>query len=141
MLNNHELIVSVDFAIDCLKYALSEKHYRIKNDDSRLAEMRQYLPYTLQETATNGIHILLNRQYQLLGSDAKASIPMAKYDDYTNAHIGLTSAQADSVRSNSHGLYSDVDAPWVGKKQAKAYLIRLQDLHSILISNDRKIRQ
>lgn len=138
MLINQALIVSVNLAIDWLKHDISNS---IKNDYGRLAEMRQYLPYALEETATNGKYILLNRDYQLLGSDAKGSIPMAKYDDYTGAHIELTSAQVDSVRSNSHGLYSDVDAPWVGKKQAKAYLTRLQDLHSIVICNDRKIRQ
>ncbi|MGZ8262115.1 MAG: hypothetical protein ACXW11_03950 [Methylotenera sp.] len=141
MLTNHALIASVDFVINWLKHALSRQHYRIRNDESLLAEMRQYLPYTLRETATNGIYILLNRQYQVLGSTDAASIPTAKYDDYTGAHIGLASAQVDSVCSNSQGLFSDVTAPWLNRKQAKAYLIRLQALHSILISNDRKIRQ
>lgn len=133
MLVSHALIIAVNFATDCLKHALSEKHYRIENDESRLAEMRKSLPYTLQETAVSGKYILLNRDYQLLGSDAKAIIPAAKYGDYTDAHIYLTSAQVDSVRSNSHGLFSDVDAPWVGKKQVKAYLIRLQALRRIIM--------
>jgi len=141
MLINHTLIASVNFAIEHLNVALLDPHYRIENDESRLAEMRQCLPYTLQETSTSGKYILLNRNYQLLGSTDTASIPSVKYGDYTDAHVELNSAQVDSVCSNSQRLFSDATAPWIGKKQAKAYLVRLQDLHDILINNDRKIRQ
>lgn len=141
MLINHTLIASVNFAINLLKHELAEPHFRIKKDYDLITEMRQYLPYTLLETTTSGKYILLNRQYQLLGSTDDSSIPIAKYGDYTDAHIELTSAQVDSLCSKSNGLYSDSDAPWIGRKQAKAYLIRLQDLHDILINNDRKIRQ
>lgn len=140
MNSNHALNASIEFAINIIKHDLSKQHYRIKNDDSRLAELRQYLPYTLQPTATEGIYILLNRRYQLLGSNVSASIPMFKYDDFTGAHIRMTTTQLDSMRSNSHGLYSDIDAPWFSRKKAKAYLIRLQSLQDVLMSNY-KVRQ
>ncbi|HOY71399.1 MAG TPA: hypothetical protein PL131_12060, partial [Methylotenera sp.] len=120
------------YAIGLLNFELSKTQFKIESDDISLTEMRHYMPYTLQETSRSGIYILLNRNYQPPGSDRTTSIPIAKYDDFTDFHIPLTPAQLNSVKSYSHGIFGDSDAPWISSATAKAYLFRLQKLFRIL---------
>ncbi len=101
--------------------------------------MQRDLPYFIQGTNFAGTSILVNRSYKPLGSTQPAGERGVKYEDFKALHVHLTTDELASVVSPgcSHGLYRSINSPWMGKKAAYDYLVRLERLYQLLVSNAR----
>jgi hypothetical protein len=104
--------------------------------------MQRDLPYFIQETALPATYILVNRSYKPLGSNLPAGNRGVNYEDFQALHVCLTPEEVASVVSpgSSHGLYRSINSPWIGKRAAEDYLIRLELLYQLLVRNSRSRR-
>jgi hypothetical protein len=126
---------AVEHAIRLLEAALAKTRYVIpKGTTKAYLEMRRDLPYFIHETSLPDTQILVNRNYKPLGNSARTGEQWVKYEDVTNMHVSLTSAEVASVVSpgRTHGLFGDDNPPWAGRREAQAYLERLKRLHALL---------
>ena len=125
----------VEHAIKLMKQALAKERYVIpKGETKAYLEMRRDIPYFIHETEIQGTQILVNRNYKPLGSNARTAEDWVKYEDVKNMHVSLTEEQIASIVSSGRrrGLFGDENAPWFGRREAEAYLERLQKLVSLL---------
>ena len=126
---------AVAHAIRFLAAQLAKPRFVVPKSESRLyLEMRRDLPYVIHETALPGTQLLVNRNYKPLGNNSKTNENWVNYESATNGQTKLTPAQILSVVSPPHkrGLFGDGNPPWAGKREAVAYLERLELLHGSL---------
>lgn len=119
---------AVACAVEELEAALSGSAYWLQERGRTYFELRRDLPYGIQETELPGTQILVNRQYMPLGNPLKKWGTRVAYEDYQNLHVRLTPEEITNIlgpRSQT-ALFDDGSAPWLGRKVAKAYLVRLK---------------
>jgi hypothetical protein len=126
--------VAVNHAIQWLSALLSKSGFSVKAGGLTYRTMRRDLPYVIHDTSIPGTQILVNRHYKPVGSNVPSSGPNAVYEEFANLHVQLGAEEILTVVSKPHerGLFGDGNAPWHSKSNAKAYLERLQTLHTLL---------
>ena len=125
---------AVGYAIQWLSAFLSKASFNVKSGGTTYRMMRRDFPYVIHDTNITGTQILVNRAYKPVGSIVPSSGPYANYEEFTNLHVQLDSAQIRSVVSAPHerGLFGDGNPPWRKKSYAREYLQRLQKLYALL---------
>lgn len=128
---------SVEYAIAYMQALLQRPRYKVHSSSIAYREMRSWLPYRVHETATPDKWILVNREYGPVGM--LKTEKWLEYEDFTNVQILATN---DEVAALSHpnykssgGIFGDGSSPWVSRKDAQAYLDRLQVLHAFIDRN------
>ncbi len=135
--NHSSASEAIEFAITNLEVALSASKFSFKNANCGYYELRRDMPYVIHGTSIENTYILVNRNYKPLGSNKATAFDYVRYEDYTNLHVRLTKQQISSVVSPPHesGLFGDSNPPWSSRANAKAYLVRLQSLHTLINAN------
>ena len=126
---------AVDHAIQFLEVELAKPRFTIPKGESKLyLEMRRDLPYFVHETALLGTQILVNRNYKPLGNSSRTGDNWVNYELAKNGHVQLTQEQIKVVVSagRERGLFGDENPPWIGRRDASAYLERLKALRNFL---------
>ncbi len=92
------------------------------------------LPYCIHDINIAGRQILLNRNYQPIGSAGPSSEPRPSYESYPDSHLKLSRDQIAQVVAPgaTSCLFDDPTAPWAGKRNGSAYLRRLRALVALL---------
>ena len=126
---------AVAHAIKFLGALLAKPRFTIQRGETKLyLEMRRDLPYVIHKTALKDTQLLVNRNYKPLGNNSRTRENLVNYELAINGHVKLTPNQIESVASPSRGrsLFGDGNPPWAGKREAVAYLERLELLHRFL---------
>jgi hypothetical protein len=87
--------------------------------------LRAYLPYTMASTQDNGVYdLILNRDYKPIGlvANFSPSVDYSKYDLFkvdteSQAYKDLMDLVEYRNSDNDPYFYSDLTAPWIGKKE------------------------
>jgi len=122
---------AADFAISYMQAVLALPRYLVSPSSQVFWEMRQWLPYGAHALA-DGNRILVNRKYKPVG---QAGDDFANYEEFTQLHLTLTSAQVQQVsaRVGSDGfLFNDGCPPWRSRVYAEGYLGRLRELRLVI---------
>lgn len=121
---------AVSFAIQYMECLLTVPRYRVTYACVAQAEMRCWLPYGVISGADK--HILVNRRYKPVGAVTKEHVD---YGNFSHLTLHLTDDQllafAHAPRAPGY-LFNDGCMPWESRKDAEAYLVRLQALKSAL---------
>jgi hypothetical protein len=127
-------LAAVDHAINDIEAALSARRFPVRRDGFVEMKMRRDMPYVIHDTAEPNTQILVNRQYKPVGSNLEDGSKPVRYEDYPQVHVHLTPSEIAAVVCPGHvrGLFGDGSYPWSGRRQATAYLERLQRLYELL---------
>jgi hypothetical protein len=127
----HEGVVH---AVSFMRTALSTSRFSIPRGSDRHLEMRRDLPYVIHTTNSLTQRILVNREYKPLGNPGTNASHWVKYEDWNSMHVSLSLDQIASVVSQGleHGLYADGNQPWSSRRDAEAYLRRIELLATYL---------
>ena len=96
--------------------------------------LRPYIPYLIHETYLPGIYILLNRDYRPIGLNW---FSMVDYEKFPHLHLSASDLSIIKphyyhfqgwTRSVDGNFFMDGSAPWCSKKDAKALVIRLENI-------------
>lgn len=122
---------AVAHAMADLRASLTRTRYPPKIGSHVHMEMRRDFPYVIHDTKLPGVQILVNRNYKPLGA---TSTDWLVYEDFPNLHVRLSPDQIAALVKPPHerGLFGDGSAPWRGRKEASAYLKRLDLLLNFL---------
>lgn len=123
---------AVSFAIQYMECLLTVPRYRVTYSSVAQAEMRCWLPYGVIAGADK--HILVNRRYKPVGSITKEHVD---YGNFSHLTLHLTDDQLLAFAHAPHApgyFFDDGCMPWESRKDAEAYLVRLQALKSALRS-------
>ncbi len=127
-------ICSIDHVISYLHEMLAMPRFTIPTEGMQLYfELRQQLPYVLEAAPLPNAYIILNRYYKPLFYNTASNEHSLEISLSPNSLIKLAEQQIDSVLGPGvRALFRDRNAPWLGRREAKAYLVRLKTLRSLL---------
>jgi hypothetical protein len=130
---------AVAHAINSLVRTLAQRRYWVRPGSQLELEMRRDMPYVIHDTNFPGTQILVNREYKPVGSNVPYLGAWSRYEDLPNLHAHLSPGEIASAVHPGHdsALFEDGDGPWVGRRQAGAYLDRLRRLHNVLTFQQR----
>jgi hypothetical protein len=119
---------------DALKYIINmiETEYANRYTPRKgvVDVLRSDAPYIIHRTDFPDTYLLVNRDYQPIGSNVSPSHSKAAYEAYVSLHIILTSEDWDALAAVgvTDLLFTDGEAPWRGKQQARKYVHRIKTL-------------
>lgn len=122
---------AVDFAIDYMRCLLSVPRFKVYAATRVNWELRCWLPYAAKQLGDD-TSILVNRRYKPVGH---VTDDWAAYETFPHLHLRLDGERlkAFAYRPESEGyLFNDGCMPWTSRKDAQAYLERLQKLHAVM---------
>lgn len=122
---------AVKFAIDYVHCLLSVPRFKLYSAAPAYWEMRSWLPYSCH-SLEDGAHILLNRHYKPVG---QVGDEWANYAEFPYLHARLETGlrKCFTAKGSSDGyLFNDGCPPWQSRKDAAAYVERLQSLSQVL---------
>ena len=126
---------AVEYAISYMQALLQRPRYKVHSSSLACREMRSWLPYRIHETAIPGRWILVNREYGPVGM--LKTEKWFDYENFTNAQIVATNQEVVALShpdyEPSGGIFGDGYSPWVSRKDAQAYLTRVQALHAFIV--------
>lgn len=122
---------AIDFAISYIECLLTIPRISINSGATIYHEMRRWLPYYVQPISDE-MSILVNRHYKPVGTTASEWVNYANFRHLHLAHRGLRIDQFAHAGSSPGYLFNDGCPPWHGRKVAKAYLMRLHTLKSVM---------
>lgn len=117
---------AVSFAIQYMNCLLIVPRYRVASLSVAQAEMRCWLPYAVIEGADS--YVLVNRRYKPVGATTKDHVD---YGNFSHLALHLTDDQLLALAYAEHApgyLFGDSCPPWESRKDAEAYVVRLQAL-------------
>ncbi len=132
-LSNDSVLSDIAYAISVLESWLGIRWESVMKDQSTLPIMRCDFPYTVQDAGIANTYIVLNRDYQTLGSTSENGTPSEHYKDETGSHIWLSKTQIAELGEIPYYLYGGkFNPPWSSKKDAEIYLTRLKAFYQLV---------
>lgn len=115
------------YARDFIKCLLQVKRFSIDGLSVAYSEMRVLLPYGLQHVS-EGKYLIVGRDYTPVGM---AENKWVDYKEFTNLHLDMSTEDFAPLGGETY-LYNDGSTPWDSRKNAEAYLRRLEKLIEIV---------
>ena len=124
---NNSVKIHLLIGRELLTNFLARPRYRISRQSEDYKKMRQFLLYVIHPTEIPDVYIALNRHYKPLGYTRQEWVI---YGEMVGFHI----MRPDWLVQHKNGiipLFQDHTAPWVSRKMADNYLLKLDKLVSI----------
>lgn len=123
----YDVTEAISYAILELRKILAKCGFELNVSSAEKSQLSKYMPYSIHETSSAGVYILVNRHYKPLGFE---NIDWVNYDDFQSLHISLTKDELYQVTNSTYEavLWKGDNSPFNNRENTNLYLQKLVKL-------------